>query len=180
MVVPAAASAASLFFKSTFAATAWPPFVTSTSTSTAVGEIASASAAPRGPSAAKSATTTATRRTGLRWGEFTRGTLAKLLGATARRSIGSIGGMDLPGTETDVITPVVLVAPDFKPDLHALAGTVFVQKGHLVLHELHFDVLGIAVVPGGDDKLALGEAAAKCHDIHNDLDGPFNFVAHCN
>lgn len=87
---------------------------------------------------------------------------------------------DPPRAQTHIIFAIVLVPPDFKTHLDALPGAKPLQQGHFVLHKFHFDILWIPVIPRSDDKLALRKAAAKRHDVHDDLNGPFYFVSHCD
>lgn len=88
--------------------------------------------------------------------------------------------MDFPSIQAYIIAAVVFIPADLKSHFHPLAGPEFFQKCDLIFDELHFDILRIAVVATGYDKFALREAAAKRHNVHDDLDGPFDFVAHCD
>ncbi|MDB6070943.1 MAG: hypothetical protein JWL81_2114 [Verrucomicrobiales bacterium] len=111
-----------------------------------------------------------------RWAGGLAGTLHGGIGS----AFAAIGRMNAPSTEAHVILAVVFVSADFKTHFHFLPRTEAVQQGDLVFDEFHFDVLRIAVIPGGDDKFTFREATAKRHDVHDDLDGPFDFVSHCD
>ena len=158
--------------RGTSAAPAWPAALFLIKPATTTPPLRR-STAGRGTARTTSAVTAAPRGAG--------GT-GRLTGPLHRRiapAIAAIRRTDPPGTEADIEFAVILISPDLKSYLYPLTGAETVQQGSLVLYKFHLDILGVFVVPRGYDKLTFGESAAKRHDVHDDLDGPFDFVSHC-